>query len=1746
MGGFGATVNSSQLGPLLGGFEAAAFAPGDLDLLLTQLSPNGELTSLDDVAAAFADGTLSSTQLGLVLGGFGGSLSTNQAALLGTLLGGFGTNTLSVSELGSLLGGFGNALPSSEQAALGQLLGGFGQSSTSANLGGLLGGFGATASSASLGQVLGGFGAVYSTSQLGSLLSGFGGTLSSMQLGSLLGGFGAGLSATQLGSLLGGFGATISSTNLGQVLGGFEAATFADGDLELLLAELDPPPEAGLASLSDIATAFAAGSLGSVQLGSVLGGFGGSLTSNQSVILGTLLGGFGTGSTSVFELGSLLGGFGNSLSLSQQAALGQLLGGFGQSVNTAELGSLLGGFGATASAASLGSVLGGFGSALSTSQLGSLLGGFGGSVTTAQLGALLGGFGAGLTSTQLGSLLGGFGGVISSTEIGSVLGGYEDVALGDGDLDLLLAALSPDGALTSLAEVANAFGGGSLNSVTLGSVLGGFGGSLSTNQAALLGTLLGGFGTGVSSLSDLGSLLGGFGNSLASSQLSSLGQLLGGFGQTASSTDVGSLLGGFGAVASTAVLGPVLGGFGAAVTTQQLGSLLGGFGGSVSSVQFGALLGGFGAGLSASQLGSLLGGFGASIKTEDLGSVLGGFEGVAFPGGVPASLLEAFSAVAGEAFTSLEDVASALFGGTLSSAEIGSVLGGFGGSLTSSQSVVLGTLLGGFGTGVRNVTELGSLLGGFGNSLNSAELTALGQLLGGFGATIGASSMGKLLGGFAASSNVAALSAVTTALLDELGEFDTTLALRGFADSQDATGLGTLVAGVVVAQSREEVLTQLATLDGLIDGNVLAAIQTSATDFFEGATNLSQLVAQLADSAVALTPGELDQLFESLTRDLDSARLGTMLAGFSNSLDTEAVGVLISGFVDSSLAPVLQAFLSSLRTTVTAGSGNDTVSGVVMATFQTAGGDDHLFAGTVDATSFVGAFQLAGFSAATAHLALSASGSVFHGGTGDDTYYLLGEKLGHLTINEYGQGGVDTSVDSLDLSGFGGGAATIDLGQTTEQTVHQGALWLRLSDDLGMEYLTGTDQADILRGNARDNRISGADPLDDRAVLPPMRDTQTQFVYLDFDSETEAGEHVYSATEREMIRTQLNRYYLGPDNDQPWFDFQFVFEPPAAGPYETVFFNRTPDNEAAGGLSNEIDFRNLNFDTTVFVDVNGLLGGSGQPAATSDNYAAMSITIAAHEVAHSAGARHFHATGPIGFGTHIPPGREAYQPDYAGLAGAYETTLHIMSSPASLGSSLAQALQELFFSERTAIVLSFAQQGVVVEESPTTTQQEAGQSLGELPGLRVPKTISQGLNAHKDLAVAAVAVVGSIEIGADGKSENDLYSFSGRAGDVINIEVLSSSLTRYAGNSIDSVVRVYDENRNLVPYYGSPFGAFNDDQFEPGDALIIDLRSPANGTYYVEVDSFHVGLDEFIGPDGYAPPGFSIDGFCSGDPAREDACNDTDIGAYELFLYRVDAGNTSDGGDEIDGRDGNDIVIGLSGNDVMSGGGGNDQFLFDDRSIKDTDTVDGGDGEDGLDFSDRTAGIDINLAQVGTGQNIGGGQVILLKDDLEDVIGTLAADHLVGNRLDNVLIGDPGNDPTVGGDDTIVGGPGNDILIGHGGADKIVGSSGNDVIVGGFGDDRLVGSSGNDILYSGELLGTYDDEALPEYSGQSWWNNVELFRAIRQLWLDQVGSGLVLSDRFDYGNDDDDNDEITGSSGEDWLVIGDDDRVTDD
>src|SRR5262249_20811825 len=147
-----------------------------------------------------------------------------------------------------------------------------------------------------------------------------------------------------------------------------------------------------------------------------------------------------------------------------------------------------------------------------------------------------------------------------------------------------------------------------------------------------------------------------------------------------------------------------------------------------------------------------------------------------------------------------------------------------------------------------------------------------------------------------------------------------------------------------------------------------------------------------------------------------------------------------------------------------------------------------------------------------------------------------------------------------------------------------------------------------------------------------------------------------------------------------------------------------------GGFSNEVDFGNLNRRTTVQLDANGFLGtGTGLvPDTDADSpdglsgFVSLSITISAHEVGHTLGLEHMDALGPIGSGIANPPGQANYFPAYAGPVGAFSTRGDVMASPASVGSTLADAAAgRAQLGARDAITLAFIGGGTTVASNAT-------------------------------------------------------------------------------------------------------------------------------------------------------------------------------------------------------------------------------------------------------------------------------------------------------------------------------------------------------------------------------------------------------------------------------------------------------------
>jgi hypothetical protein len=168
-----------------------------------------------------------------------------------------------------------------------------------------------------------------------------------------------------------------------------------------------------------------------------------------------------------------------------------------------------------------------------------------------------------------------------------------------------------------------------------------------------------------------------------------------------------------------------------------------------------------------------------------------------------------------------------------------------------------------------------------------------------------------------------------------------------------------------------------------------------------------------------------------------------------------------------------------------------------------------------------------------------------------------------------------------------------------------------------------------------------------------------------------------------------------------------------------------------------------------------------------------------------------------------------------------------------------------------------------------------------------------------------------------------------------------------------------------------------------------------------------------------------------------------------VFAYGDDGndkllGNTGD--DNLIGGAGNDLLHGLAGKDFLSGGDGDDRLI----AGPDPDMIDGGAGNDTADFSESSAGINVDLRI--TLKPVAGLGGYSQGDLLNDV------ENIVGSKLDDMLIGDIGNN-------VLDGGSGNDTLDGGDGNDRLRGGLGDDTFVfgPGFGQDRIKDFDANPV-----------------------------------------------------------------------------------
>ncbi len=613
--------------------------------------------------------------------------------------------------------------------------------------------------------------------------------------------------------------------------------------------------------------------------------------------------------------------------------------------------------------------------------------------------------------------------------------------------------------------------------------------------------------------------------------------------------------------------------------------------------------------------------------------------------------------------------------------------------------------------------------------------------------------------------------------------------------------------------------------------------------------------------------------------------------------------------------------------TISGGGGNDTISAIGTdswlalfgATNMTLSGNTLTTFGGASpaANSSISGFQHAILAAGPGNFTLDASAfsgsAILIAGTGNDT--LIGSSAGDTFVSGVGNdslvgsGGDDTFAVGADSSGsvtivetdatasavldFSQAPAgiSINLSEGSAQTVIPGTLSVTLADPDAIADVIGTAYDDTIIGNARDNVLEGAGGEDLIAGLggnDVLQGGETRTVLLDFETFALPGEHAYTKGEENAIEAQLRADYSA-------FSYLFTLSRPSSGAYTTIFFNDPALTGLEGGISTSIDWRDQDISGSTrlsaaglqvtpadqaSVNVNNLLGGAGEPAATSANFVSLSATIAAHELGHLSGLEHGDAYGPIGSGIYRGVDPNLYRPAFTGPIDANETVHHIIASGASVNATLFDAINDPFFGEREAISLAFGEDAAATNEQTTAHSNPATAQDISLDPLVVPDTDLEGVNADRIFDVTAADVTGYLGLDAKGNSLADYYSFSAQAGTLINLRVMSRVLDR-PGGSFDSTLTVYDEHGNLV--------AFNDDSFQSQDSTIIDLTLPETGTYYVEVTPF-------------AQPG--------------ETTNQT--GDYELFMYTFAVDGDPPAGDTMYAGSGNDTIIAGTGDDTIA------------------------------------------------------------------------------------------------------------------------------------------------------------------------------------------------------------------------------------
>jgi hypothetical protein len=360
-------------------------------------------------------------------------------------------------------------------------------------------------------------------------------------------------------------------------------------------------------------------------------------------------------------------------------------------------------------------------------------------------------------------------------------------------------------------------------------------------------------------------------------------------------------------------------------------------------------------------------------------------------------------------------------------------------------------------------------------------------------------------------------------------------------------------------------------------------------------------------------------------------------------------------------------------------------------------------------------------------------------------------------------------------------------------------------------------------------------------VLSSLSAQQT--IFLDFDTFTDAvsddgQDYFYSPAERASITGLLNSKF-GP------FLVTFTDVEPVSGLFSTVYFN------VGLGDSGDIDFQNTKKIDDASIHIPKLLeiATLSAPFASTDVVKA-SVNIAAHESLHLMGTRHHDSFTPVGFG--VPSGSigGGFDPDYPGPAAAILTGKEFNSLTTSIGFSAAKLLDPgMFVGPRSGVKLLMNTIDADVDSSdshdPLSPQMLILKTIS-IPNMLPAAPGDPEVLFFADLVVVEDATIDPMPPPFSSVPDGDYYSFFGKAGDQVTIEVISEIIDYRLSDTFNTKVAVLDPLAGYSPldYFGSP--AINNDERESTDSLILDLVLPYTGMFVVEVFSdTALGSDKF-------------------------------------------------------------------------------------------------------------------------------------------------------------------------------------------------------------------------------------------------------------------------------------------------------------